>query len=522
MKHLNGFSTNSSYAARQQAFIQPAAPVSNNLAIDLQKQRRDFSNTIRVPEIKKPNSDAFPIEGELSKSYPLLNDRNVKIFRELKWVEEGIGRVEVVKDRLVIETSNYADTVHVIRAKHGGIDIIINGKTYHADNQSGGGKLPEIHIKTNGGNDHVWVDADVTTRMLIETGDGADYIQAGAGYTRVLAGAGNDTVRLGSGIGYAQGDDGDDTLIGGSGMCALYGNNGRDKMYAGYFANTKRTYMDGGRGSDEMYAKSGKTIMHGGIDNDLMVSCGNSHIYTGKGQNKVVSLSDSDVVFSNGNDTVKRTAGSKLVEALYSDVGREALRVTGSKDYIQRVEDDLELLKSSPVGRQMLRELDAAFRRNTVPSIDKKWVELIREETKNLREVQRLKINNLDEDNGKFFNREIGYNPSFVDSSHLTFPISILYHEMAHAYNRVNKSELKGQTRVNDGATGLEENIERQAVGLWTDAKPFDFDKDPSTPPTSTNPKPFTENSLHEEMGEPLRTAYKIENVVREPSGRSR
>ena len=93
MKHLNGFSTNSSYAARQQAFIQPAAPVSNNLAIDLQKQRRDFSNTIRVPEIKKPNSDAFPIEGELSKNYPLLNDRNVKIFRELKWVEEGIGRV---------------------------------------------------------------------------------------------------------------------------------------------------------------------------------------------------------------------------------------------------------------------------------------------------------------------------------------------------------------------------------------------------------------------------------------------
>lgn len=218
----------------------------------------------------------------------------------------------------------------------------------------------------------------------------------------------------------------------------------------------------------------------------------------------------------------KRTAGSKLVEAPYSEVGREALRVTGSKDYRQRVEDDLELLKSSPVGRQMLRELDAAFRRNTVPRTDKERVELVREETKGLREFQRLKIKNLDEDNGQFFIREIGYNPSFVEPLHLVFPISILYHEMAHAYNGVNKSELKGQTRVNDSATGVEENIERQAVGLWTDAKPFDFDKNPATPPTSTNPKPFTENSLHEEMGEPLRTAYKIENVVREPGGRSR
>jgi dipeptidase D len=36
----------------------------------------------------------------------------------------------------------------------------------------------------------------------------------------------------------------------------------------------------------------------------------------------------------------------------------------------------------------------------------------------------------------------------------------------------------------------------------------FDFDNDPSTPPTSTNPAPFTENSLNHEMGTPLRQRY--------------
>lgn len=50
--------------------------------------------------------------------------------------------------------------------------------------------------------------------------------------------------------------------------------------------------------------------------------------------------------------------------------------------------------------------------------------------------------------------------------------------------------------------------FERQAVGLPTDAEPFDFNDDPLTPPTSTNPEPFTESALRKEMGLVQRNSY--------------
>ncbi|MGL5999581.1 MAG: M91 family zinc metallopeptidase [Pseudomonas proteolytica] len=476
------------------------------------KQCRDFSNTITVSEINKPDASLLSADDGLSKTYALLTDCNVTVSRELKWVEEKDG-VEVEKDNLVIEATSQADTVHVKRTKNGGVDIVVNDRTYHIDSHQPKQKIPQIHIKTLGGDDRVWVDPDVSERMFVETGDGADYVKAGAGNSRVFAGAGNDTVVLGSGFGYVEGGEGDDVLIGGSGMSAMYGNNGNDKMFAGYFPNTQKTYMDGGQGNDEMFAINGRTIMHGGRGDNAMTSYGGSHIYTGKGNNKVVSLNDTDTVFAKKEDVVQRTPGSKLVDVSYSDAGREGLKVTGRVEFTQRVQDDLELLRLSPVGQQMLAELDAAFRRNTMPKLNSDGVETIKDQIKRQPENQIITIKELEADNGYFFSRELDYNPSFIDTQHQSFPISVLQHELSHGFNWVNRSKLKGQTRVNDSATGLEDNMERQAVGLQTN-EAFDFDRDPSTPPTFTNPKPFTENGLREEMGEPLRTAYKIENVV--------
>ncbi|MBH3423280.1 M91 family zinc metallopeptidase [Pseudomonas gessardii] len=501
---------------RSPASFSPAAQYSessaNGLFDEPGKQRRDFSNTITVSEIKKPDASLLSAEDGLSKKYSLLSDCNVTVSRELKWVEKEDG-VEVAKDSLVIETTSQADTVHVKRAKNGGLDIVVNDRAYHIDSHQPEQKIPQIHIKTLGGDDRVWVDPDVGEHMLIETGDGADHVRAGAGNTRVFAGAGNDTVALGSGFGYVEGGEGDDVLIGGSGMSAMYGNNGNDKMFAGYFANTQKTYMDGGRGDDEMYAISGRTIMHGGMGDNAMTSYGGSHIYTGKGNNRVVSLNDADTIFAKKEDVVQRDPGSKLVDVSYSDVGHEGLKVTGRPEFRQRVEDDLELLRLSPIGQQLLAELDAAFQRNTMPKLDSEGVETNKQKNRRQPENQIIKIKELETDNGNFFSRELGFNPSFIDTVHQSFPISVLQHELSHGFNWVNKSKLEGQTRVNDSATGLEDNMERQAVGLQTNES-FDFDRDPSTPPTFTNPKPFTENGLREEMGEPLRTAYKIENVV--------
>lgn len=161
----------------------------------------------------------------------------------------------------------------------------------------------------------------------------------------------------------------------------------------------------------------------------------------------------------------------------------------------------------------MLKEFDEVYRRNTAPEGDTPKSEIFNAETGQFEEDPPIEIKQADDDNGYFFFREISVNPSYLETKHQIFPISVLYHEMAHAYNEVTGSVFKGKTKINDGPKGLEDNIERQAVGLWTNES-FDFDGDPSTPPTFTNPKPFTENGLHEEMGEPLRKAYHIENVV--------
>ena len=76
-------------------------------------------------------------------------------------------------------------------------------------------------------------------------------------------------------------------------------------------------------------------------------------------------------------------------------------------------------------------------------------------------------------------------------------PITVLYHEMVHAWNAANGNALAGTTTtVHDGKLDETPNSELQAVGL------------PTTPANTLNPKALTENALNEEMGKPLRAQY--------------
>ena len=103
----------------------------------------------------------------------------------------------------------------------------------------------------------------------------------------------------------------------------------------------------------------------------------------------------------------------------------------------------------------------------------------------------------------------IGYNPSFHMDA-FPAPTVVLYHEMSHAYNGVNGTFQPG-TYVGEGPdSGRVPNAERQAVGLETSAAPFDFDGDPSTPATTTNPDHLTENGFREELGLPDRPSYAL------------
>ncbi|WLI22890.1 M91 family zinc metallopeptidase [Pseudomonas simiae] len=86
--------------------------------------------------------------------------------------------------------------------------------------------------------------------------------------------------------------------------------------------------------------------------------------------------------------------------------------------------------------------------------------------------------------------------------------IIALFHQLCHAYNHITGTRLHGFSEA--AADGNQARIqvsneELQALGLPTSAEPFDFDNDPATAPTTTNPEPFSENGLRRELGLPPR-----------------
>ena len=97
---------------------------------------------------------------------------------------------------------------------------------------------------------------------------------------------------------------------------------------------------------------------------------------------------------------------------------------------------------------------------------------------------------------------QIGFNTR--DTQPFEPSIITLFHELCHAYNHVTGTRLNGVSEASadgDRARIQLSNEELQTLGLPTSAEPFDFDNDPDTVPTTTNPEPFSENGLRKELG---------------------
>jgi Ca2+-binding RTX toxin-like protein len=477
----------------------------------------------------------------------LRHDKNIKISHEttISRLHKKPGTVE--DSILVIETGNANDRVRIKNGPDDSLIAIINDKPYQLTNiNSADSDVYSLRIKTNGGDDCVLIDPDVAFPVDIDLGDGNDYAQAGSGHTILRGGSGNDTLKLGSGEGVAFGGDDDDLMIAGTGNSVLRGNNGNDRMQADEGIEGRSLYMDGGDGHDFMIVTkntlNNPTILHGGKGENLIVTHGKATVYTGRDKNIVRSHSDDTVIYAKSTDEVHRTAGSTLTHTTFKEVGHSGYVAEGSQAFVQNVNDDLDLLRLSPAGKQLLAEADAAAKRNDAPT-------LIKETTadngfyhfNSLKLKKHFSTNRPDEitptdqwkgqdfggifikddlrgltpqDWGRvIFNKpgdvatagEIHYNPSFSPSE--GGPILTLYHEMTHAYNGANGSFLPGKTKVPHNLSG-EHNIEHQAVGLITDTQPFNFINRPSAKPTTTNPKPFTENALREELQLPPREKY--------------
>ncbi|WP_323145790.1 M91 family zinc metallopeptidase [Pseudomonas marginalis] len=482
---------------------------------------------------KRPDSDALTPSSRPSpevalghKSYVnsevLFQDKHVKISQEVEFSAAQNGDVGTIFSQIVLETGNRADRVNITRTSDGKLLATVNDKAYTLEllNRPELGMVQPLYIKTHGGNDCVVVAPDVTTPIRIDLGDGDDYARGGGGTTQIKGGAGDDFIEMGKGRGVASGGEGNDTLVAGSGSSALYGGNGNDRLQALEGPVGRIVHMDGGRGHDFMIAKNGHTVMHGGGGDNLMVSLGSSVIYTGRGHNNVRSHHDNTVIYAKPSDNVIRSLSSRRFDVTPSDAGKTAYLVEGSAEFRQRVEDDLELLRMSPIGQQSLKKEDELAARNNAP------VSLRELDTRddmtygfNTQAIQRYlqaggDVESLtDSQLGYIVEGEpgetadlgtINYNPMYMYDDRSP-PITSLAHERGHAFAGATGQNLKGETATPDTHQEREPNIERQAIGLQTAVPPVDFDGDPSTAKTTTNPREFTENGLKEEMGLPLR-----------------
>jgi Ca2+-binding RTX toxin-like protein len=131
--------------------------------------------------------------------------------------------------------------------------------------------------------------------------DTADTINAGLGDDNVDGQSGNDVIH---------GNGGNDTLKGGAGDDQLFGDEGNDTLEGG----TGKDTLDGGAGDDilisfdDIYDKSGKTLIGGKGNDTLYGSFGNDtyHFNLGDGQDRIIATRKEQAYsnFTASNDTL--------------------------------------------------------------------------------------------------------------------------------------------------------------------------------------------------------------------------
>jgi len=433
---------------------------------------------------------------------PIESNRNVTIARERTLADAGGGQQYVSSDQLVFTTGSANDKLEVTRNTDGSLNVTVNGEAYKVEMAQD----QALTLRTGGGNDTIDVASDVKVNLIVDGGDGDDTITTGAGNDIVDGGAGNDTIKTGAGSDDVFGNSGVDTIDAGAGNDVVYGGDGDDILAGG----AGDDYVEGGAGNDRISGNDGKDMLSGGIGDDNIDSgAGNDVVYAGQGKDTIANSGGSDTIYAQtATDTASAAKGAtnQVVNVdLTGTPGSKGLKIEGSSAFVQRVTADIEMLRSSPTGRQMLTEYDkAAANGNTVT----------------IRELQNEDNGFTQSQGGELSARgvpsagsdaTIVYNPSFHMDA-FPAPVGVLYHEMSHAYDAVNGTFQPGTysgTDAQDRNAGVP-NAERQAVGLDNTGVAYDFDGNPATPKTTANPAALTENGLRKELGLPLRLHYAL------------
>ena len=421
-----------------------------------------------------------------------------------------------------------------------------------------------IVINAGAGDDTITVDASVTEDLTLVGGNGRDFIYGGGGNDIIVGGAGDDLVRAGAGSDIVLGSAGDDNLEGNGGGDILYGNDGDDFLSgdrgadlllggegddAGYGGDgtgivrgqAGNDYLDGGEQDDLVEGGTGDDVVSGGKGDDELAGDAGTDTQIGASGNDTYRAGSLDTLILEGSeDTVALRARAAEVRVIEHDAraGSEAVSIDPASraDFGDRVEADLETLRSLDSGQAMLDTLDRAARDSRVEVRFPVLGNVV------LNDGNRVRITELDGADHIDFLRNPGLNPSTengfaapssndwrrapgdapapgadvtvrynpsvnlpLNTGASTPPIVILFHELAHGYNMTTGTGLEGTYAGTDDRNVGINNTERQAVGL-----PVDHDGDPSTPERTVagHPDELTENGLRTELGLTLRPFY--------------
>ncbi|MGO1070036.1 M91 family zinc metallopeptidase [Lysobacter sp. CA199] len=437
-------------------------------------------------------------DGKTIQIDPLHQGTEVSIAREQTLADAGFGRQYVSTDQVVLSTGAKNDDVRIAQRDDGTLDVGINGEKYEVRL----GENQELTIRSGAGNDTINVASNVKVNIVVDGGAGDDKIATGAGNDRIDGGACNDEISTGDGRDDLFGNSGADRLDAGNGDDVVYGGDGADRLAGGDGVD----FLEGGKGNDTLEGGAGKDMLSGGVDDDtLRGGEGDDSVYTGAGKDTVDNQSGNDDVYAQtAADLISAATGAKNTVINVEISASKGVTIEGSDAFKQRVGAEIDFLRSSPNGQQMLAEFDkAAARGNTVT---------IKELSNEQNGYAQTFSNDADIVNGKpgqGGDVQISYNPSF-HMAEFPAPVVVLYHEMSHAYNGVTGTFQQGTYRGTGPDNGQVPNAERQAVGLETSAPAYDFDGDPATPKTTANPDHLTENGLRGELGLPDRPSYTL------------
>lgn len=423
-------------------------------------------------------------------------------------------------NRFIINTGDGDDNVEVrVDPETGERTVVVNGTEYPVPDGM------EITIRGADGTDTITVPKGTTVRVTILGSSGDDRITGGSGSDRILggdgadtieAGEGNDRVSGGGGRDYLSGYRGDDILSGGDDNDTLYGGSGNDRLTG----SSGNDYVEGGKGDDALNGGAGNDQLSGGRGNDrIRGEAGDDVVHTGRGEDTVSGGDGTDTVYGQTRNGPEEKAdvvvdGDKVVHVELRGYPGDTIIINGSDEFRERIEDDLDMLRSSPRGQMMLTQLDRIH--NETGAIAKDWPIL----GGIAYQGHTITINEFDVQNGtasdpqnpaqravNHHHYQIQYNPR-MDDFREGPPIVVLYHEMAHVYDfgfdtladgDYNNPNDRDRLPTGNGVP----NLEREAVGLPIDADgDGDYEIDPD------HPIEYTENGLREELDVPRRDKY--------------